>query len=290
MKNRKDAFLIKETDSMHALFGYLFPDRTDNEALMNEKIDLTAIEQFIAEKNADGREFKYTFFHVLCAIIGRIVAERPHLNRFYAGSRLYERKEIILSFTVKKRFSDDAGEALARVKIDKDSGISPLAQVYSQVEKIVYSIRKENKTDDTTKIMDIIVSMPRFVVKGIVRTLKWLDYHGMYPTFLQEVDPYFSSVFISNLGSIKMHASYHHLANWGTNSFFAIIGEKRPEPVFKQDGTFELKNMLELGLTIDERIADGYYFANSIKMLRKLVANPHLLDLPMNEKIDYDNL
>jgi pyruvate/2-oxoglutarate dehydrogenase complex dihydrolipoamide acyltransferase (E2) component len=114
-----------------------------------------------------------------------------------------------------------------------------------------------------------------------------MDYHGCYPASLMKDDPYFSSAFVSNLGSIKMHASYHHLANWGTNSFFMIIGEKKKRPFELEDGTVELRESIPLGLTIDERIADGLYFMNSIKLFRHLISNPELLDLPIKTEVDY---
>ena len=49
-----------------------------------------------------------------------------------------------------------------------------------------------------------------------------------------------------------------------------------------------MKNALELGLTIDERIADGVYFAKSIKLLRKLLQNPELLELPLQTEIEFE--
>ena len=101
-----------------------------------------------------------------------------------------------------------------------------------------------------------------------------------------KVDPYFASVFISNLGSIKMKAGYHHLTNRGTNSLFVIIGEKKMNPVFSEDGSVTMKNTLSLGITVDERIADGYYFSKTIKLLKKIFENPELLELPLSAPIE----
>ena len=101
-------------------------------------------------------------------------------------------------------------------------------------------------------------------------------------------DPYYASCFASNLGSIKMHAQYHHLAEWGTNSFFMIIGEKKPAPVFEPDGSYTMRDCLELEMTIDERIADGLYFANSLKLFRYLIQNPELLLRPIDEPVNMD--
>ncbi len=285
--DRKDAYYVREADSMHVLMPHMLPGRTANEAVMNESIDLTAIEAFLAEKNAGNPDFKYTFFHVIMAAGAKVCLLRPKLNRFYSGGRLYERKDIIMAFVVKKKFVDESPEALAIVNCEK-SGVSPLEDIHEKVRKIVYSVRGENKTDKTTDIMDAIVKMPRWMVKLIVAVLRKLEYHGHYPASLMKEDPYYSTCFASNLGSIKMHAQYHHLADWGTNSFFMIIGEKKPTPVFSADGSFEMHDVLDLGMTIDERIADGLYFANSIRLFRHLLKHPELLELPIETPVSLD--
>ena len=100
-------------------------------------------------------------------------------------------------------------------------------------------------------------------------------------------DPYYSSVVLTNLGSIKLHAGYHHLTNWGTTSVFCAIGEIKKRPFFNDDGTFEMKPSIDLGLTIDERIADGYYYAKTVRLLKTLLENPQLLDKPLQEEVDY---
>lgn len=283
--DRRDAWYVTGQDSMHMLMPHMLPGRTANEAVMNETVDLTAIEKFLEQKNADNPEFKYTFFHVIIAAAAKMCLLRPRLNRFYSGHRLYERKDIIMTFVVKKKFADDAPEALARINCAKE-GVSPLDDIYTKVKKFVYSVRKENKTDGATDIMDILMKMPRWMLKIVVGILRWLEYHGHYPKAIMDEDPYYSSCFATNLGSIKMNAQYHHLAEWGTNSFFMIIGEKHPQPIFKADGSYEMHNVLDIGMTIDERIADGYYFATSLKLFRELMAHPELLELPIETPVD----
>ena len=279
--DRKDGYRVEETDIMHAFMPYLMPNRADNEAVLNTVIDLTAVNGYLEEKNAGNPEFRYTFFHVICAAIAKTILLRPKMNRFYAGHRLYDRKDIILSFVVKKKLADNAEEALAIVRIDPESPVSPLEQIYTKVRDFVYSVRRDSKTDGTTDKMGVLLHLPRPILRLVMRILRWLDYHGHYPDMLMKDDPYYSTVFISNLGSIKMDASYHHLTNWGTNSLFVTISEKKPTPFFRYDGTFDVREALELGLTIDERIADGLYYANSVKLLKYLLNHPSLLDLPV---------
>ncbi len=279
--DRRDGVWVRDADIMHTFLPYIMPKRTDNEAMMSEEIDLAAVEEYVARKNADDPDFKYTFFHVIAAAIAKTVALRPKMNRFYAGDRYYERRDVSLSFVVKKEFADGGDEALAIIKLDRN-GDAPIEQIYREVRKVVKSVRTEVKTDSTTAQMGIFLKMPRPLLRFVMRTLRWLDYHGWYPKALMDIDPYYTSVFISNLGSIGMQAQYHHLTNWGTNSFFVIIGRKRTV----QPGTPEEHDVVPLGLTIDERIADGYYYSKSIRLLKYLLAHPDLLDRPAAEEVD----
>lgn len=285
--DRKDGYRVRNLDSMHVIAPLIMPNRTDNEAVMTETIDITALNKYLEKKNPEGIDFKYTFFHVILAALAKTVVLRPRMNRFYVGPKLFDRKDIVFSFVVKKQFEDDAHEALAIVKIDPDSEVSPIEQIYSKVKKFVCSVRRENKKDSTSDIMDTLVTkLPSPILRFVFKLLHWLDYHGHYPSFLMTEDPYFSTAFISNLGSIKMKANYHHLANWGTNSFFVIVGEKHMKAFPTEDGGVEWREVIDLGLTIDERIADGVYFAKSLKIFRELIANPELLEKNIKEDVE----
>ncbi len=284
--DRSDGRLVKGLDSMHIFMPYMLPKRTDNEAVMNELVDMSAVLEYVAQKNAQMPEFKYTMFHVLCAAVAKTVALRPKLNYFIINRKYYERSDISLAFTVKKKFVDSSPEALAIVRLDKDSDQSPMEGVYSQIKKAVCHVKQSDKNDGATDFMDVLSKIPPFVLRAVTRFLVFLDAHGWLPRELIKVDPYHTSVFLSNLGSIKMSATYHHLAEWGTNSFFIIIGEMKKRPFYNADGSVDIKDAIELGITIDERIADGLYFINSVKILKKLLEEPELLERPINEPIE----
>ena len=285
-RDRYDGYYIDKLDPMHMFTPYLLPERCDNEAVMNEKLDMTAVNEYLAKKNADSPEFKYTIFHVICAALAKTLALRPKLNYYIIARRYYERRGISLAFVVKKRLADDSSETLAIVRFDKDSDEAPINTVYESVKKIVYSVRRENRDDGATNIMGVLTKLPRFALSFIIKILNFLDYHGWLPKDFLDVDPYHCTAFLSNLGSIKMSASYHHLTNWGTNSLFAVIGEKHFEQMYDEKLELPLREVVELGLTIDERIADGVYFARSVKLLKRLIAEPELLERPLNEPIE----
>ena len=115
-----------------------------------------------------------------------------------------------------------------------------------------------------------------------------LDIHGWIPSSIIETDPYYCSMVLSNLGSIRLKSGYHHLTNWGTCSLFCIIGEKALRPYFDEQGRASMRETLDLGLTIDERLADGYYYSKSVRLLQYLLEHPWELEKPMKEEVQYE--
>ena len=281
--DRKDGYLLRKVDPMHFITPLLYPNRCDCEAYISESVELDAINKYLAKKNAESPEFKYTMFHVILAAIVRVLTLRPKMNTFIANKNIYQRNEVSASFVVKKLFNDSSAEALAFIHAKDDSTIDTIhADIYRQITSC-----RSDKMDSSTESMDMFNRMPRFLSKFIVWVITRLDIHGWVPRSLIETDPYYSSVVLSNLGSIKLKSGYHHLTNWGTCSLFCIIGEKKLAPIFREDGTFQMKEVVDLGLTIDERLADGYYYSKSVRLLKHLLLHPELLEQPAREPVDF---
>ena len=285
--DRYDGWYVSGLDSMHVMMPYFFGPRTKNEAVMSEVLDLTEVDKYLAQKNADNPDFKYTWFHFIVATIAKTLLLRPKMNYFITGRRFYERKYIRISFVVKRQLDEKAEELQANFLLDKEGG-SPLEQVHDYVQSFVTKVRKEDKTVGITNALNVVQKLPRPIFNLLSWALQRMEYHGWYPKGLAKDDPCYASVFVTNLGSIKMHADYHHLFDWGNNSFFIVINEKKLRPFWHEDGTYDLRNTIKLGLTIDERIADGTYFAKTLRLVRKIFAQPVLLDLPAAELIDID--
>ncbi|MBO2516262.1 MAG: hypothetical protein CW338_03165 [Clostridiales bacterium] len=281
--DRKDGTLLRDIDGMHFIVPLLYPNRCDNEAFISETIDLTAIDAFLEKKNAGNPEYRYNLFQLIVTAMLKTVRLRPKMNYFIANKNLYCRKGLSASFVVKKQFSDHAGEALAFIHAKDEY---TLEDIHNEIYRQVTFCRSENK-DASTASMDLFNRMPRFVSKTIVAFIRFLDRHGWVPESLIATDPYYSTVVLTNLGSIKLHSGYHHLTNWGTNSVFVAVGEMKKRPFYDDDGNVTMKNSIDLGLTIDERIADGYYYSKTVRLLRKLLENPELLETALSEEVDY---
>lgn len=278
--DRKDGKLIRDIDSMHFICPILYPNRCDNEAFISECIDLTNIDRYLEKKNADNPEYKYNVFQILVTAMLKVITIRPKMNRFIANCNMYQRNEVSAAFVVKKLFSDDGEEGLAFIHSKPEDTIDSVHnEIYRQVSEC-----RSDKKDGSSESMDTFNKMPRFISKTLVKYICHLDKHGRVPQSLIETDPYYSSVVITNLGSIKLHAGYHHLTNWGTTSVFLAIGERKKRPFYDEDGNMSMKDSIDLGLTIDERIADGYYYARTVNILKKLLENPELLEKALSDE------
>ena len=110
-----------------------------------------------------------------------------------------------------------------------------------------------------------------------------MDFWGVNPKAVTEGDPNYTTILTSNLGSIQCPSVYHHLNNYGTNSVMITIGTLHKEEVLMPDGTKEIRDVVDIGATLDERIADGFYFARSLKLIKHIFAHPELLEKPLGE-------
>ena len=282
--DRRDGYWLRDLDAMHGFTPYLFPNRADNEAFIEEEIDLTNLNAYLEKKNQDNPEFKYTFFHAILTAIVKTVTLRPRMNRFVQGNRMYMRNCLTAAFVIKKQFHDESHEALAFLSFDPEDTIN---EVHEKLYKEIHTYRDTNATDNSTDGMDMLLKFPRWILRIIIKILHRLDYYGRVPLSLIKTDPNYATIFLSNLGSIKLNAAYHHLNNWGTNSLFATIGEKHLAPYYDAEGNVTMRETLKLGITLDERIADGYYYSKSIRLLKHLLQNPELLELPANQEVEY---
>ena len=287
-KKRGDRFdgywLRDEVPALNQIMTYLMPNRADCEAHVTEEIDIRAIDAYLAKKNGGLTEDKYTYFHVFMAAMVKCFVLRPRMNRFIAGNRVYQRDHISVSFVVKKKFSDRSTEALAYKRYDESDTMDSLHQ---SIMEEIHTARRDDVKDNSTDFMEKLIRFPRWILRIVMGILIRLDKNGKVPRDLIKTDPNYSSIFLTNLGSIGLGSGYHHLNNWGTNSFFAVIGKKHLAPEWHEDGSHTVIPVIGLGLTLDERIGDGFYYAGTVRLLKKLLKEPELLDQPFGTPVEY---
>ena len=279
-KKRRDAVRIQKSDGYHAILPYIMPKRTEAEVSMTEIFDVTDLMAYLKERNAaDGGNRK--LFHAVCTAVARMIYHRPLMNTFIAGRKFWQRNDITLSFVVKQTFRDEAEETLMFMKVTPDMTLDSVSHlILGDVE----TARKQG-TNDLEGLMTFVGNLPRPILEILFAVLHRLEYHGIMPAALTNGDPNYSTVLLSNLGSIGCGAPYHHLSNYGTCSMMITIGTLHPEKVTMADGTEQTRIRCPATITLDERIADGFYFAKSLRLAKYMLEHPAVLEEPVEQEL-----
>ena len=276
--DRRDAKKIKMPGMMR-LATYI-KDREDADVYINKKIDVTELVEYMKKKKEV--EPETTFFHAFSMACAKVVYNRPKLNRYIVNHTCYERHDILLSFVAKVNFDDEAKELISLFKAEPNDTIDDIRKkIKEKVERV-----RNNIQNDTDNSLDILDKLPRWALTWFVAPIaKWLDRHDLLPGSLYNDLIYNSTVILSNLGSIKCGAIYHNLTNFGSNSIVMTIGDIHKEALVNKDGKVEVRDVVDFGINLDERIADGVYFAKAVNLLEYILKHPTLLDNPVNEII-----
>lgn len=282
-KDRQDGWYLKPPTPLHALMPHLMRNRTEAEVSTREVFDVTEIMKYIEKKNKNS-DYKYTFFHAFLTAMAKTIYNRPYLNRFISGRRMYERKFISFGFVAKQKFEDHSEENLMIMKLDNKMNIDDISKKVSGDVKKVRSNKGNSMADD----MAFFGKMPRWMLRIVFFVLRFLDFHGWVPKSIWQSDSNYVTILFSNLGSIKCPSCYHHLNNYGTNSIMITIGEIRKEKRLNDKGVLEDRDMVDITFTLDERIADGFYFAKSVRILEKILKEPKLFDDNIDKELHYE--
>lgn len=282
--DRRDAKLCRDITGMAQICIDLKPKRSLGELYVNQKYDVTNLVEYINKyKKIRDEENKITYFHAFVTAVAKVIYNRPLLNRFVANRHVYEHNDVSLSFVMKTEFNDKSEEIMVITPVEKDDNI------FTVSDKVRSKVNKVRKKGDTGKgandAIQIIGKLPNLIRVPIVGLFKFLDQKGLLPGFLVEDNLYYSSMVLSNIGTLKCGGIYHNVTDFGTCSGLITMGEIKEE-VVKENGKDVTKYYCEFGVTIDERIADGFYMIKSLQLLQYILNRPELLEGRADEKIE----
>lgn len=277
MKDRKR---IKDIDGLNQILIDLKPKRCDSDVFINQKIDVTNLVKYIENKKKDNPNI--TYFHAFVTAIAKTIYNREKLNRFIANRHVYEHTEVIISFVAKVNFDDKSEEVMIIIPCDKKDTIDTISTKI--IDKVSSFRNKTAKKEGANDAITILGKLPNVIRVPVVGILKWCDKHGFLPSSLVKDNLYYSSMIVSNLGSLKCGAIYHNITDFGTCSSLLTMGEIKDEEVII-NGKKQIRKLCEFGINLDERIADGYYMIKSVKLLQYLFDNPKMLEEEMQKEI-----
>lgn len=284
-KKRSDGVKVKHCDPILRMTSYIMPHRYDAQVFSKDKINCENIDKFIREEGEKGQKFSY--MHIVIAGLVRMYAMRPKLNRFIMNRKIFARNNISICFAMKKVLKEDAPETTIKLEF---TGKENIYEIRDMVEKAIEENRQVSESNDTDKTAKRLLRLPNWLLKAAMRFLTWMDNHGLLPKKLIKVSPFHTTCFVSNMKSLRTDYIYHHLYEFGTLGQFVGMGKEHVEPVVDGDGNITTKKIMKLGMVIDERLCDGFYYAKAIKYGTKFIENPQLLRENLDEIIKDDEI
>ncbi len=280
--DRYDGRKLRSLDPFYKIIPYIMKTRIDAQNYFEEKIEISSTESFIIRKRKETGE-RISFLHVIIAAMVRTISQKPGINRFVAGQKIFARNEILISFVLKKEFNEESPETTLKVKFNADD---TFMDVVRKVNTAIEENQGSDTKNDTDKLAKLIMAIPGQLVRFLVWVLRCLDYIGLMPKIINRLSPFHTSVFITDLGSIGIQPVYHHLYDFGTTSSFVAFGIKMKEKVINSDNEITNKKYVRVCVVTDERIVDGHYFATAFKLYRNLIKKPDALDQPPEQVYD----
>ena len=280
-KKRPDGRVVKNIEPMQKITPYIMKTRTDSMNMYEETFPCEGMDAYIKEKAAEG--IKIGYMHILIAATVRLLALRPKLNRFIMNGRIYTRPKIWVSFVVHPTLQDGSEGTTIKLCFEGTEGLLEIA------EKINEAVKKETTQrvgeNGTDKLARVLTSIPGPIIRLAVNTLMWMDRHNIMPKLIVDLSPFHTSFFLTNLKSLGISHVFHHVYEFGTTGLFLAMGKEKVIPVVNGKEISQEKHM-SFGMVSDERFCDGLYFAMSLRLMRKFMRNPAMLEEPLDKKVE----
>ena len=277
---RSDGRKIKSLDPMFRVIPHVMKERSDAHVYFSQDIPIKSLDEYIAKKEQEG--IKMSYMNIIYAALVRMLAEKPSLNRFIMDGRTYARHGIHISLAIKKGMTEEAEETTVKIPFKGSENIFEVKEILDSTIAKNKEVSNQNNTD---KLLKLLSYVPDWLYKLIVNILMYLDKHGMMPKAIIELSPFHTSAFLTNVGSLGIDAIYHHLYNFGTTGIFLAMGKKKKSYIYEDDDIVQEKS-ISLAWVADERICDGFYYANALKSFYRYLKKPELLETNVEPKED----
>ncbi len=280
--DRTDGRRIRTEPPMNQVSPYIMVSKCTSMNLFAESFEITNLERYIRQKRREGLT-SFGLMHVMLASYCRSIAKYPALNRFIAGQKIYSHgNDIQFCMTIKKEMSTDAPETVIKVHL---SPTDTAEDVYHKLNKEIENVKNTPLDSSFDNLAHVFMLIPGVLLKFTVWLLKTLDYFGLLPKFLLELSPFHGSVFFTSMGSLGIPPIYHHLYDFGNLPVFCSFGCKRRTLEVQEDGSVVQRKYMDFKVSMDERIADGFYYAAFFKHFKRIMYRPEQLDVPPEEVV-----
>ena len=272
--DRKDGRLLRSLDPLSRVSSYIMVNRNGASNFFVDTVDIDEIERYIRHKRKDEGLAGFGIMHVLVAAYVRGLSQRPAVNRFISGQKVYARNNIEVNLAVKLEMKSTSTETIIKIRPERDATATDIYNLFQKEIEFARS-NQDSSFDDTARILSHI---PGLFLKFSVWFLKLLDYFGLLPKSLTDLSPFHGSMFITSMGSLGIPPIFHHLYDFGNVPVFMSFGPKQRKVEVQPDGQMIEKRFISYTAVTDERICDGFYYSTAFKQLKSVLRNPFQLD------------
>ncbi|MBQ1963742.1 MAG: hypothetical protein II369_06445 [Clostridia bacterium] len=281
--DRSDGRKLRTVNPMTKFMPYIMPMRCDACNTYSDMFDVTKTDKFCREKVKQGKT-SFGFLHIMLAAYVRAASQRPGINRFISGQKVFARNDIQIVMTVKKTLSLDSPDTCIKVRFEPTDTVD---QIYEKFNAVVSEVQsKPDEVNAFDKLNKLLSLIPGLLCRWTVKFLNLLDYFGLLPKKLLWLSPFHGSMIITSMGSLGIRPVYHHIYNFGNLPVFIAYGGRRSVVCCDKEGRASVKKYIEIKVVTDERICDGYYYASAFKLVKRYVENPELLELPPEQTFE----
>jgi len=280
--DRKDGRKLRSLDPIFRIMPYIMAKRSDAQNTYADSFDISKTEKFCRSKIKEGKT-NFGMLHVFLASYIRMISQRPAINRFISGQKVYARNNIEIVMTVKKRMALDGAETCIKVIFEPTDTVD---EVYEKFNKVVTETVGNDDNSSFDKLTKVLNFIPGLFLRWTVKFLNFLDYFGLLPRSLTRLSPFHGTMIITSMGSLGIKPIYHHIYDFGNLPVFIAYGSKRSKVALDNEGNVVKRRYIDIKVVTDERICDGYYFASSFKILKRCFENPEVLDNPPEQVIE----
>ncbi len=266
---RPDGTIVKHEDPMYYLIPHFLTKRYDAMNMITLDIPEMPMRTYMNEKRREGKQISHLAL-ILTAYL-KAMEQYPALNRFIKGRKIYQHKDIKISMVVLK---PDGSDTMSKIELTPEDDVF---DVQAKITGYIDTNRELGEANSLDKTMNFFVHKLGFLTGFLIRILWWMDNVGILPQSLIDISPFHASLLISNLASIRTNHIYHHVYEFGTTSVAMTMGNMREIPRRSKDGIV-FDRCVPLGVVMDERIASGHYFAQAFALVKKLLADPSLME------------
>ncbi|MBQ4474180.1 MAG: hypothetical protein II930_07770 [Lachnospiraceae bacterium] len=276
-----DGTLIQALDPVIFLQPFIMPKRCDSQVLTEMEMDLGRAEAFIREHKNEIPGL--TLYHLVFAALTRAAFEYPQINRFIVKGGVYQRDHVKISMMVKKEISISGEESSIFPCFESSDTLADMVRKCAEKTEEAFSEDQDDSAFDG--LLKVLNALPGFITEAFARFMFWLDSRGRLPKPLVDIQPFHSSFFVTNVGSIGLPVIYHHLYEFGTVSGFLAFGQKEWKLYMTKDGTVRRKKVLPVTFLGDSRICDGYSYSCAFRTMKRCFEHPEVLLQSYDEQV-----